>query len=137
MKQFHYGEKGFTLIELLVVIAILGVVAAVAVPNVGKFIGRGKAEAYATELHNVQTSAMAMLADSETALLDATDAAVNADPTAATATKDMDNIKTTDTTPRVLSSYMTGLDPTTNEVKTGCSYRFGTDGTVLQTTPTS
>jgi len=71
LKQFRYGEKGFTLIELLVVVAILGVLAAVAVPNVGKFIGKGKTEAYETELHNIQTSTMAMLADSTAGVLDA------------------------------------------------------------------
>ncbi len=65
-KQFRYGEKGFTLIELLVVIAILGVLAAVAVPNVGKFIGKGKTEAASTELHNVQTAVMAAMADAST-----------------------------------------------------------------------
>src|SRR4030067_3517736 len=63
-RKFRYGEKGFTLIELLVVVAILGVLAAVAVPNVGKFIGKGKTEAYETELHNIQTATMAMMADS-------------------------------------------------------------------------
>ena len=63
MKQFHYGEKGFTLIELLVVIAILGVLAAIAVPNVGKFMGKGKTQAADTEKHNVQTAVMAAMAD--------------------------------------------------------------------------
>lgn len=63
LKHFRYGEKGFTLIELLVVVAILGVLAAVAVPNVGRFMGQGEQEAAATELHNVQTAMMAMMAD--------------------------------------------------------------------------
>jgi len=62
-KQFRYGEKGFTLIELLVVVAILGVLAAVIVPNVARFIGMGVEEAASTELHNVQTAVVAAMAD--------------------------------------------------------------------------
>ena len=65
MKHFRYGEKGFTLIELLVVVAILGVLAAVAIPNVGKFMGKGKTEAAKTELHNVQLAVLAGMADTE------------------------------------------------------------------------
>ncbi len=65
-RQFRYGEMGFTLIELLVVVAILGVLAAVAVPNVGRFIGEGQEQAAETELHNVQTAVIAAMSDAGT-----------------------------------------------------------------------
>jgi len=57
------GERGFTLIELLIVVAILGVLAAVVIPNVGRFIGRGEAEAGETEFSNIQTAVVSMMVD--------------------------------------------------------------------------
>ena len=63
MRMPKRGEKGFTLIELLIVVAILGVLAAVVIPNVGRFIGRGETEAAATELTNLQTAVIAMMTD--------------------------------------------------------------------------
>ena len=59
------GEKGFTLIELLIVVAILGVLAAVVIPNVGRFIGRGESEAADTEFTNIQSAVVAMMADNQ------------------------------------------------------------------------
>ena len=63
MKIPERGEKGFTLIELLIVVAILGVLAAVVIPNVGRFIGRGETEAADTEFSNVQTAVVSMMVD--------------------------------------------------------------------------
>ena len=121
--QFRAGEKGFTMIELLVVIAVLGVLAAVAIPNVGKFIGQGKTEAYEAELHNVQTASMALLADSTNGVMDSDYAT----------TADMTTIQSDNGT-KSLDEYLTGLNAD-GTIKSGCTYAIVQDGTVTQTTP--
>mgnify|MGYP001069775876 CR=1 FL=1 len=63
IKSFRYGEKGFTLIELLVVIAILGILAAIIVPNFGRFFGQGQQEACDIEARMVTTAAMAYVGE--------------------------------------------------------------------------
>jgi len=57
------GEKGFTLIELLIVVAILGVLAAVVIPNVGRFLGRGEEEARRVEYNTVRLGVTALMVE--------------------------------------------------------------------------
>ncbi|MBN2240834.1 MAG: type II secretion system protein [Dehalococcoidales bacterium] len=61
----YSSEKGFTLIELLIVIAILGVLAAVVVPNIGRFIGEGDQEAMDAELKNVQAAVQELMIEEQ------------------------------------------------------------------------
>lgn len=86
LKAMRRNRKGFTLIELLIVVGILGILSGVVTLGVTQFIGKGKAEASKTELHQVQTAVAALMSDNALALLDPL-----ADPEAKVGTVDKDN----------------------------------------------
>ena len=124
LKKFYHSNTGFTIVEILVVVAILGILAAVAGVNIGKYIGQGKTEAYATELHDIQTAVSAMLYDSTRG-----DLAPVVIPT-----DDMSTVHTDDPQQLVLSSYLDRLD-SDGKVLSGCTYTFTQDGIVKQILP--
>ena len=112
---------GFFL-ETFVVVLILGILSAVAIPNIGQLLDKGKTESRKAELHNIQTAVTQMLIESTTGTLE---------PVGPTA--DMSEVKTSDTPPLVLTDYLLGPDE--GSVKLGCTYTFAADGTATQTTP--
>ncbi len=61
LKSFKFNEKGFTLIELLVVISLLGLLAAIAVPNIIGVADISNITAANAEMATVQTAVNAYL----------------------------------------------------------------------------
>ena len=50
------NQKGFTLIELLIVVAIIGIIAAIAIPNLLNAIDRGKQKRTMADLRSIGTA---------------------------------------------------------------------------------
>jgi type II secretion system protein G len=56
-------QKGFTLIELLIVVAIIGIIAAIAIPNLLNAINRGRQKRTMADLRSVATALEAYSVD--------------------------------------------------------------------------
>ena len=63
LPRFVKRESGFTLVELLVVVAIIIALAAVIIPSVAAFSGKGEEGAKAAERDNIQTAIDTYMAD--------------------------------------------------------------------------
>ena len=99
--------------------AVLGILAAIAVPHVGRMVARSDAEARTTEFYKIQTAVTDMLYDSICGTLEPVGP-----------TSDMSRVCTRDIYPLVLSDYLDG-----ESLDSGCSYAFAADGTVMQMMP--
>ena len=54
--HMHTRDKGFTLIELLIVVAIIGIIAAIAIPNLLNAIHRGKQKRSQADIRSIGTA---------------------------------------------------------------------------------
>jgi general secretion pathway protein G len=61
--MLNRNSKGFTLIELLIVVAIIGIIAAIAIPNLLNAIDRGKQKRTMADIRSIGTSVEAYAVD--------------------------------------------------------------------------
>ena|ERR1700675_4542689 len=71
------NDKGFTLIELLIVVAIIGIIAAIAIPNLLNAIDRGKQKRTMADMRSVGTAVESYAVDNNVYPVAVTSAALS------------------------------------------------------------
>lgn len=120
-KQIQDKQSAILFIESIAVVAILSILMAVTIPHIGQMIYQSKAEARNAELLDIQSAVTEMLYDSTSGVLEPVGPV-----------DDLKQVKTRDAQPLVLSDYLLDGDDC---IKSGCSYLFTADGTVVQMMP--
>ena len=64
--MLNRNSKGFTLIELLIVVAIIGIIAAIAIPNLLNAIDRGKQKRTMADMRSIGTAVESYAVDNNT-----------------------------------------------------------------------
>ena len=63
MRKIMKSKKGFTLIELLIVIAIIGIIAAIAIPNLLTALQKAKQKATMGDMKSIGTAVESYMTD--------------------------------------------------------------------------